>query len=931
MKKSLLLFSLLAAQSLSMAAQNEGNTAAQFDGQSYIQLSQPIPNKFTFAAWVKQDNVSANNGGSGGTIVSWGASNNDAGTLLLDTRNNTLTIGLWNAGTSYWGTVAQQQPVGVNQWVHVAYTYDGTNYKLYKNGVQVAQGTLGTLPTFPYHSVGAMRNGPDNNKLIRSLFQGLMDDVVLFPTVFTAEQVNQLKEGNSTIEGATPIYYLPFQRRWTPEHLAAGTAETKNIGNVRVVSAPDKPGSAYVVMPQRLTLSQTTAIGTDETIVRASKAKVNMGGVNFQVNGDTDSLHLQGLKLKLDAAATATLQTLRLYMSTEADGFATRTLLQEIDPKQTTTFTLDKGLYGNARLSIEGDFTNDFGNYTQMTYSLESYTLDDQEQNLDVPTQTLQLDNKGTSVTPEVDTDGLIRNPAMGWVLYLDAMGQMNNESLTPGNRGVFFPEKLWEEFDASGATQKASIFYMRVPWSFVEPSERNYAWNDPESAFSRLVKGARDRGLKLAFRINVNSTDSYTQATPNYVFRFITNYVIANNGKKNAYISDPEFRYHFERFLKDFGKQFNDPDVVDYIDGMGLGNWGEGHSINTGNGWSLDRVLDSVAVYYRRAFPDILLGMQEGSSTAAHAKAITIPSGDGSNVLYDIRRRDSFGMRNYYGSGDITDYSNTVVTYGIPLMAENGWNYFGHRSTDEAFQAYTASAGDRHPNVLSMLNYTLLTHVIPSRANTFDFRVVEDAAIWMQYPDLVNRFIKEGGYRLAPTAIEYGMEGRTLKVSTAFANLGIGVLPNRTPAWRNKYMVALALINPETNDTVAIKVTNINPGYWLNTQPAWKNDVEWVLPNNIKAGTYKLGYAIVDTHKNNKPSIRLAVKNVEQTEAGWYVAGIVKVNEEATSVQAIKDSHKTEKKGVYTLNGVKVANNGQVSSELPKGVYVVNGKKVVK
>lgn len=121
---------------------------------------------------------------------------------------------------------------------------------------------------------------------------------------------------------------------------------------------------------------------------------------------------------------------------------------------------------------------------------------------------------------------------------------------------------------------------------------------------------------------------------------------------------------------------------------------------------------------------------MQEGNAVAGYAKNKTLAT-NGSGVVYDIRRRDSFGMRSYYHNSDINDYANWVTTYGIPLIAENGWNYFGHRSTDSQIQSYTASASDRHENLTELLNFTLLNHVIPSRAYTFDMRVVEDAEKW--------------------------------------------------------------------------------------------------------------------------------------------------------------------------------------------------------
>lgn len=69
---------------------------------------------------------------------------------------------------------------------------------------------------------------------------------------------------------------------------------------------------------------------------------------------------------------------------------------------------------------------------------------------------------------------GLVKNPGMGWVLYCDAFSQMVDPKFPNYNKGVFHPELFWKTFDECGATQKASIFYLRAPWSFFEPTKGN-------------------------------------------------------------------------------------------------------------------------------------------------------------------------------------------------------------------------------------------------------------------------------------------------------------------------------------------------------------------------------------------------------------------------------------------------------------------------
>ena len=66
-------------------------------------------------------------------------------------------------------------------------------------------------------------------------------------------------------------------------------------------------------------------------------------------------------------------------------------------------------------------------------------------------------------VTLDVKEEGLVRNPAMGWVLYDDANDPVANAS------------EYWMEMDKYA--KYASIFYVRWRWSDLEPAEGEYVW----------------------------------------------------------------------------------------------------------------------------------------------------------------------------------------------------------------------------------------------------------------------------------------------------------------------------------------------------------------------------------------------------------------------------------------------------------------------
>lgn len=89
----------------------------------------------------------------------------------------------------------------------------------------------------------------------------------------------------------------------------------------------------------------------------------------------------------------------------------------------------------------------------------------------------------------------------MGWVLYCDGFGQMTDDSMPDMNKCVVDQAKFWTAFDDFGATDKATTFYLRAPWSYFEPEEGAFAWDNDED-YQELIQHALDKGLKLSFRV---------------------------------------------------------------------------------------------------------------------------------------------------------------------------------------------------------------------------------------------------------------------------------------------------------------------------------------------------------------------------------------------------------------------------------------------
>jgi hypothetical protein len=110
-------------------------TALKFEGDDFVDIGLPkslqegIVDAFTAEAWVKADK----------------APPADHSTIIFMQVGGPITIGFTSStGGGFYGyaggaskiTDPDKFPVG--EWVHVAQTYDGTNQKLFRNGVEIA-------------------------------------------------------------------------------------------------------------------------------------------------------------------------------------------------------------------------------------------------------------------------------------------------------------------------------------------------------------------------------------------------------------------------------------------------------------------------------------------------------------------------------------------------------------------------------------------------------------------------------------------------------------------------------------------------------------------------------------------------------------------------------------------------------------------------
>lgn len=449
-----------------------------------------------------------------------------------------------------------------------------------------------------------------------------------------------------------------------------------------------------------------------------------------------------------------------------------------------------------------------------------------------------------TTVRFEADRTSVLRNPASGWALYA---------------ADLYLPDATayWKEID--GFVPTASIVYIRLPWSLYESAEGEFAWKQPGD-LKTLIDGAKQRGLKLAFRVVLNSKDCKRSAAPDYVRAAgAKGYDEQGEGGKALWSPDPldpVFREKFGRFLDAFAASFDDPLTVDFIDGVGLGWWGEMHHL----GFPAEKrpeVYEWICNAYASRFSKVLLGTQVVSDLGESGP---LDRGIAIEKHGYVSRLDSLGSHWMW-------HEKLPATIGdTPFFGESC--YFSLREWD-----MWKDPKEKFENPRQVLEATM-KDAFRYKANTLDLRKPNDCRTWFEIaPDLVQRFVSEGGYRLHPEEISYreSSQGQAISINHRWRNLGVGFLPNGNRRWNGKFRVAFALFGKDGAGPVEVYVApDIDPGEWRGNVPF---DCTTTPTFSSPSGEYRLAMAIVDTTRGNEPAIRLAVRNAPLA-SGWIPIG---------------------------------------------------------
>lgn len=470
------------------------------------------------------------------------------------------------------------------------------------------------------------------------------------------------------------------------------------------------------------------------------------------------------------------------------------------------------------------------------------------------------------------DTTTVLKNPLTGWVMYI----------------GRTWDENFWQDrgYDAMPVnhgdsavrvSDYAGTCYLRTNWNMLEPQEGKYVWNDPQSRIYKLLKSATDRGMRLAFRINVDSRDQ-GQNTPLYVKEAgAKGFQDPNNPKVwSPYPDDAVFQCKYAKFLQAFAAAFDDPDKVDFVDAYGLGKWGEAHGVKYGDYRKKEAVFEWITDAYAEAFKRVPLVINY-HRLVGDTISWAAPHPDSDRLLkraiakgYTIRH-DAFGMTGYYEKWE-QDFAREY-RFRLPIIMEGGWITGGqHRYWIDPCGKYRQ--GHSEDVRLGEYEESRYAHV-----NMMDLRIGDEVESWFNTSfDLVKRFEREGGYRLYPTEVGFVKEAKAntrVALRHAWRNMGWGYCPTNIPQWKGRYKVCIALMDNHRRIVKRQPVAEADLSTWLQGKDGSYTTV--VALDGLPKGDYTWLITLADATKAYQPGLKMAIDPALQYE-GWAIVGNLKI-----------------------------------------------------
>src|ERR1035437_6492255 len=454
------------------------------------------------------------------------------------------------------------------------------------------------------------------------------------------------------------------------------------------------------------------------------------------------------------------------------------------------------------------------------------------------PAQTEHL----ATVTPVEDTNAVLHNPDMGWVIY-------ENFPLDPDRHGsstmLTLPGESCPEVDAVA---------LMFSWQDVESQEGTYDFSRVDGAYDYW----RKQGKSIQLRLSAESLMYWAArnppaglGTPDYVRAHLppaeqqmrsmdgTPYVVVD--VRNAF-----YLQRLAAFLRAVREHFDARRPVTLIDLRGFGAWGEWHSgFKYPDPEARRQALTGILDLWSEALPGHALALSysydpdgptelyagpnnklDPAFTNHYPQYLRYSAFDHALTKTNITfRRDGCGGAVHSNERLLNEQAFSTLRRA-PMVGEFLGGYGAMKKGGSNWVSWVVrDALSLHPNYLNLIGW--------QGADARDFA--------RERPDLIAHGLRRMGYRLVPTRVRYPeaiTNSVAFEVQFDWVNRGVG------RALRD-YQIRLSLLGPHGVPVAQAAPATLHTSQWLPGAPCTaRHKLEFP---SLMPGTYQFVFAVHD------------------------------------------------------------------------------------
>lgn len=423
-----------------------------------------------------------------------------------------------------------------------------------------------------------------------------------------------------------------------------------------------------------------------------------------------------------------------------------------------------------------------------------------------------------------------------------------NREILINPYKGlIIYPGKLlFDEDSAKWGGGIGSILYHRYAWCYMEPSEGVYNWDIIDKNIALCQKYGLQLGLGIGSTVNYNSTSSYNQDTPEWLFEAGCKYVLEDRGNgcvlKIPDYDDPIFREKMQNMIDAFSERYNDNETIAYVDMRNYGNWGEWHFYKFPINEKLDKQKTNKEFF---AYIDMFKDMRLPALSFVAKPEVT------KHAL------ETFGA-GIRGDGLVspaeTDKHKNMKIVEGKAMAVGEW-----------FEQYATvyQPGGKYAAYFDFVPILFERQIREGHISSIAFLNWDANNAYKLWKDMYDRAANYVGYWYKPVKIEHSKDITKGIFKLRVKNDGVAPL---FAGYDKKAVVKLALADKNNKILDTVTLDGFDPLYW---NPGEMTDCVGEYEFKNTEGGEKLLLGVFTREINEKPNVKLGIY-ADMTD-GWY------------------------------------------------------------